>query len=142
MCECITCDEIAYARESIKLYSEIDIETILEKTDETANVVSKEKIYKIRQLDKSISDSLKQFYGYKCQICGQTIGERYDTSVIHAHHIDYFIKSLNNNPDNIMIICPNHHGIIHNTNPVFDKAKKMFFYPNGYAEGLLLNMHL
>ena len=142
LCECITCDEIAYARESIKLYSEIDIETILEKIDETANIETKEKISKIRKLDKSIGDSLKQFYGYKCQICGQAIGEKYNTSVIHAHHIDYFITTLNNNPDNVMIICPNHHGIIHNTNPIFDKEKKMFFYPNGYAEGLLLNMHL
>lgn len=124
------------------MYSEADIETILEKQDETAHIACKEKMAKIRKLDKSIGDSLKQFYGNKCQICGLEVGRKYDTSVIHAHHIDYFIKTLNNNPDNIMIICPNHHGIIHSTNPVFDKEKKMFYYPNGYAEGLLLNLHL
>lgn len=142
LCECITCFEIASARESIRLYREMDIEAMLEKQDESASIVSKEKMIKIRKLDRSISDGLKKVYSFKCQICGQAIGEKYNTSVIHAHHIDPFIRSLNNNPDNIIIICPNHHSIIHNTDPIFDKGEKVFVYPNGYIEGLSLNMHL
>jgi 5-methylcytosine-specific restriction enzyme A len=142
LCECITYNELTSARESIKLYSEIDIERLLEKQDETASITSKEKIVKIRKLDKSISDGLKHVYSYKCQICGLAIGEKYNSSVIHAHHIDPFVKTLNNNSDNIIIICPNHHSIIHDVNPIFVREKKVFLYPNGYTEGLSLNMHL
>ena len=56
--------------------------------------------------------------------------------------IDYFTRSMNNNADNIMIVCPNHHGIIHDCNPIFDKDTKTYTYPNGYKEGLMINYHL
>ena len=78
-----------------------------------------------------------------CQvICGQYIGEPYGSHLIHAHHIHYFVHSLNNNANNIMIVCPNHHAIIHDLNPTFDFAQKQFHYPNGYVEGLAINLHL
>lgn len=41
-----------------------------------------------------------------------------------------------------MILCPNHHRIIHAYNPTFKLKNKEFLYPNGYKEGLLLNLHL
>lgn len=52
------------------------------------------------------------------------------------------MKSLNNNMNNIMIVCPNHHSIIHDVNPCFDKKGGIFIYKNGYKEGLQLNYHL
>ena len=44
--------------------------------------------------------------------------------------------------DNLLIVCPNHHRIIHAANPTFDRQQKIYIYPNGYAEGLKLNLHL
>lgn len=41
-----------------------------------------------------------------------------------------------------MIVCPNHHAIIHDLNPIFDFVQKQFHYPNGYVEGLAINLHL
>jgi len=87
-------------------------------------------------------ERLKILYGYRCQVCGQYIGEKYGSNLIHAHHIKYFTKSLNNNSNNIMVLCPNHHGIIHDKNPIFNAQTKTFLYPNGYEEGLKLNLHL
>ena len=81
-------------------------------------------------------------YDYRCQICGQRVGELYDSHVVESHHIDYFVKSLNNDMNNIMIVCPNHHNIIHDVNPFFDRGKKVFIYNNYYKEGLILNYHL
>jgi predicted HNH restriction endonuclease len=69
-------------------------------------------------------------------------GHKYGSNLIHAHHIEPFSQSLNNNASNIMILCPNHHGIIHDQNPQFDRKRKVFQYPNGYAEGLKVNLHL
>ena len=59
-----------------------------------------------------------------------------------ARYIDYFIRSLNNDAGNQMIVCPNHHRIIHETDPVFDRQTIKYRYPNGYEQGLLLNKHL
>jgi predicted HNH restriction endonuclease len=139
--ECITHNEIVETKEVLHKFDELEIEQILQ-TKDNSTFIEKQKIIKIRKLDKTIGDNLKIIYGYKCQICGLFIGETYDATVIHTHHIEYFSVSLNNNADNIMVICPNHHGIIHATNPIFDKKNKVYKYPNGYIEGLKLNLHL
>ena len=139
--ECITHDEIIETKEAIKKFDELEIEQILQ-TKDNSTFIEKQKTVKIRKLDRTIGDNLKIIYDYKCQICGLFIGESYDATIIHTHHIEYFSVSLNNNADNIMVICPNHHSIIHATNPAFDKKNKVYKYPNGYVEGLKLNLHL
>ena len=139
--ECITHDEIIETKEVINKFDELEIEQILQ-TKDNSTFIEKQKTVKIRKLDRTIGDNLKIIYGYKCQICGLFIGETYDAKIIHTHHIEYFSISLNNNADNIMVICPNHHSIIHTTNPIFDKKSKVYKYPNGYVEGLKLNLHL
>ena len=139
--DCITNSEIQETKTAIHDFNELEIEQILQ-TQDNSSIIQKLKTVKIRKLDKTIGDNLKIIYGYKCQICGLYIGENYDAKVIHTHHIEYFSVSLNNNADNIMIICPNHHSIIHTANPIFDRKSKLFTYPNGYKEGLKLNLHL
>ena len=49
---------------------------------------------KIRKLNKKIGYILKLLYGYRCQICGQLIGEEYGSHIVEAHHIDYFVYLL------------------------------------------------
>ena len=139
--ECITNDEIIETKAVLNKFDELEIEQILQ-TKDNSTFIEKQKTVKIRKLDRTIGDNLKIIYGYKCQICGLFIGEIYDATVIHTHHIEYFSVSLNNNADNIMVVCPNHHSIIHTTNPIFDRKSKVYKYPNGYVEGLKLNLHL
>lgn len=123
--------------------NEPDFEDLL-LNDNTAHFTQESHIIKIRKLNKNVCDNLKKIYGYRCQICGQLITTPYgnEKKVIDAHHIDPFITSLNNNFNNIMILCPNHHRIIHAYNPTFKLKNKEFLYLNGYKEGLLLNLHL
>jgi 5-methylcytosine-specific restriction endonuclease McrA len=139
--ECITNNEIRKTKDIVQKYDELELEQIIQATDSPA-FIEKTRTTKIRKLDKIIGDNLKRLYEYKCQICGLCIGESYNATVIHTHHIEYFSISLNNNADNIMVICPNHHGIIHATNPIFNREKKLYTYPNGYSEGLKINLHL
>lgn len=110
--------------------------------DDTAGMETVSRIVRIRKLNKKIGDNLKLLYGYRCQICGKLIGERYGSHIAEAHHIDYFVKSLNNDSSNQMIVCPNHHSIIHDANPVFDRGRLMYIYKNGIEEKLVLNKHL
>ena len=118
------------------------VESIINAEDKTAQVMIRTGNKKIRVYNTKIIIQLKRLYSYRCQICGQYIGEPYNSNLIHAHHIDYFSQSLNNNASNILIVCPNHHGIIHDRNPVFDNDNLLYNYPNGYKEGLKINLHL
>ena len=110
--------------------------------DSSASIFESPRVLKIRKLNRKIGDNLKLLYEYRCQICGEKIGEEYGACVAEAHHIDYFVSSLNNDAQNQLIVCPNHHCIIHDVNPVFDKKRKLYMYSNGFLEGLKINVHL
>lgn len=110
--------------------------------DTTSTIKEVQGVYKVRKLNCKIGDNLKLLYGYRCQICGQLIGEEYDSHVAEAHHIDYYVNSLNNDASNQMIVCPNHHRIIHDADPVFNRIGLKYVYKNGLEEPLRLNQHL
>lgn len=111
-------------------------------TDSEATIIEKYKLTKVRKLNRSIGNYLKKLYNFQCQICGKNVSEMYGVQIVECHHINYFVQSLNNDLDNLLIVCPNHHRIIHSANPTFDREKKIYTYPNGYSEGLKLNLHL
>ena len=140
--DCIRNQEFKMECNELVDLGETTAENILDGTDETAGILIRTQSTKIRKLNKQMLSDLKIYYKYRCQICGEYIGERYGSNLIHAHHIDYFTRSLNNDLSNIIIVCPNHHGIIHDRNPLFDRKKLEYLYPNGYREGLRLNDHL
>ncbi len=142
--ETIEVDDILALKQSVQDSSERAYESSFnyDVEDDYAKVLEDKRIIKIRKLNRMIGDNLKLLYGYRCQICGMLIGEDYGTHVVEAHHIDYFVKSLNNDANNQLIVCPNHHSIIHEANPIFDKQKLIYIYPNGIQEGLMINQHL
>lgn len=108
----------------------------------SARIENKEHLIKVRMLDRAIGESLKLFYNYKCQICGDNFSNKYNCLISEAHHIDFFVSSLNNDANNIIVLCPNHHRVIHKTNPIFKREKFIYIYPNGLEEKLALNKHL
>ena len=112
------------------------------KTDPTTSYVEIEKIQRVRRLNKSIAQELKQLYDYRCQITGERIGNEFGCSVVEAHHIEYFTKSLNNDTSNIIIVNPSFHRIIHQASPIFDKKTLSFVFPNGVIEKVKLDKHL
>jgi len=110
--------------------------------DKSANIEEKHKLVKIRRLNRSIGNNLKLLYNHRCQICGSNFGKIYNSHIVEAHHIQSFTETKNNNFDNILIICPNHHRIIHKVKPIFDKTNLRFSYKNGLVEKLILNEHI
>lgn len=142
--ETIEAEDIIFLKQTVQNQSERLLEANFnyDIEDKDAKILENQRIIKIRKLNKKIGDNLKLLYGYRCQICGQFIGEDYGAHAVEAHHIDYFVKSLNNDANNQLIVCPNHHSIIHEVNPVFDRKKLIYIYPNGMQEGLMINQHL
>ncbi len=123
--------------------SERTLENELERdVDPTATIIEKQGIKKIRKLNRRIGIYLKGLYGYRCQICGQITGAEYGAHIAEAHHIDYFVNSLNNDASNQLIVCPNHHSLIHDRNPKFNRQKLIYIYENGREQKIVLNKHL
>ena len=131
--------DIQQLTSEIKNYSEYDFENA---TDDTSGYRISATMRKIRKLDRSIGDSLKCLYDFRCQITGEAIGNEYGLPVVEAHHIDYFTHSMNNDSSNIIIISPNFHRIIHKNNPEFNRKTLTFDFPNGYKQKIKLDMHL
>lgn len=124
---------------------ELTLENLLELptlTDTQEEFVERFGLKKYRERNRTNGERLKKFYGYRCQICGRDVGEDYGAHVADCHHINYFSVSLDNAASNLLIVCPNHHRIIHAANPIFDRERKLFLYPNGLEEILKLNEHL
>jgi len=121
---------------------ELDFETFQSREDYSARIVEKERIQKVRHLDRSIGESLKRIYDFHCQMTGERIGDQYNALVVEAHHIIPFTTSLNNDTSNIIIVSPSYHRIIHAAKPEWDPYGKAFIYANGRIDKLLLNKHL
>ena len=92
---------------------------------------------------RHVGDSLKRLYDYRCQVTGERIGEAYGNEcIVEAHHIEYFTQSLNNDTQNIIILSPTFHRIVHHYNPRFNRQTLCFEFANGVREGLKLDRHL
>ena len=143
--ECTTVHDLAiYHRDFIDIVDEdlAELQLNYSHLDKTADLIEKKIVMKVRKLDRSLIDNLKELYCYQCQICRINFRDKYNEDIAEAHHIKPFIESYNNDTDNLMILCPNHHRLLHKANPKFIRNKLMFRYPNGFEEKLLLNRHL
>lgn len=123
-------------------FSEEEYEMLINSNDTTAKIKKCMGIQKSRVYDRKIPDGLKRLYGYRCQICGATATVMYGVDVSEAHHIDPFTKSMNNNPKNIVILCPDHHRIVHKGYASFNYLSKEFKYGNSKTDKLKYNLHL
>jgi 5-methylcytosine-specific restriction protein A len=145
-CDCLTHEDITVVKSFFDKYgtSEEEFEMAAEHDlkDSHARIEIRDQIVRVRRLDRSIGNSLKQLYQYRCQLCAENFGHERGTDTAESHHIKAFVSSLNNDSNNILIVCPNHHTVIHKANPIFNPAKLRYEYPNGFAEVLKLNIHL
>lgn len=124
--ETIVADDIISLRQAVSGQKErvVEAEFNYDVEDSSSTILETERIVKIRKLNKKIGDNLKLLYGYRCQICGQLIGEEFGSHIVEAHHIDYFVSSLNNDASNQLIVCPNHHSVLQKE----DQQRKMVAY--------------
>ncbi len=122
--------------------TEGEIEAYFNFKDNSAALKSRMKETQERLYSRSKVEMLKRLYAYRCQICGKDIGDDYKTQIAEAHHIKYFSFSVDNSSNNLLIVCPNHHCIIHKLNPEFDYDKLEYVYSSGKRDKVILNFHL
>jgi 5-methylcytosine-specific restriction endonuclease McrA len=85
---------------------------------------------------------LKELYKYKCQICGYDFQPRWGKPYSETHHIHWLSRGGIDHSNNIIVVCPNHHRIIHETKPNFNREELFFTYPNGLREDIHFREHL
>lgn len=122
--------------------NEVELESIINFKDETAGIKittsqKQQRVYKI-----GIIKQLKKLYKGSCQICAHPPFENYTENICEVHHIKYFSTSQNNDTSNLIVICPNHHRLIHKLNPEFNAQKKSFIFNDGTELKILLDYHL
>lgn len=121
--------------------TEEQIESIINFRDVGTNVIvtgsSSRRVYNTR-----IIKQLKKLYKGQCQLCGCRPFDEYDTDISEVHHISYFCNSLNNDSSNLIVLCPNHHRLIHKMNLTFDRDEMAFITDDKQQIRVLLNLHL
>lgn len=142
--ETLTRSELYEANSLLAGLSEEEFERFgdFARRDESASIVTRQQLAKVRRLDRSIGEDLKALYDFRCQVCGENFGKPYEQKIVEVHHIIQFVRSMNNDYDNLMVICPNHHSVIHKAGPSFDPQSLTLTYPNGYSDKLKLDRHL
>ena len=140
--DCVTTAVKAEVKTEVYSMSELDFETFEPREDKSAGIKQVTRLQKVRQLDRSIGDSLKLLYDYRCQMTGEKVGDEYNALVVEAHHIIPFTESINNDTSNIIILSPSYHRIIHKAKPVFDRPSLSFRFPNGLVEKVKIDKHL
>ena len=76
------------------------------KPTDAEEVIINSKTYK---RDNRTIAQLKILRDFKCQICSTTIKKKDGTYYIEAAHIEPKHKKGRETPDNILLLCPNHH---------------------------------
>ncbi|WP_413299675.1 HNH endonuclease [Bacillus sp. 1P10SD] len=130
-----------YTKDLIKGIDEEEIEKILnsnmsneefdkwlEDINSTAELRLKEGIKKIRLYQKKVIKDLKFIYKGCCQICGYSTLKEYRIDISEAHHIQHFSKTCDNSPQNIIILCPNHHRLLHRVDFNYHREEQQFTF--------------
>ena len=140
--DCITAAVKAEVKTDVSTMSELDFETFEPREDKNASIKQMTHLQKIRHIDRSIGDSLKRLYDYRCQMTGEKVGEPYDVFVVEAHHIIPFTESMNNDTSNIIIISPSYHRIIHKAKPCSIVQPSPSTFQTDLVEKIKVNKHL
>lgn len=121
---------------------ESEIEAILNFKDPGATIRIKLSDNKVRIYNTTIIKQLKKLYGGRCQLCGERPFKSFCTDICEVHHIRYFSESHNNDVSNLIVVCPNHHRLLHKLNPVYEADTGCFKFKNGETLSIILDMHL
>jgi predicted restriction endonuclease len=87
-------------------------------------------------------ERLHDLYGGRCQLCLFDPRDRYGLRLRHGHHIEWLSRGGEDEPENMVLLCPNHHAAVHRDDAPFDYAELAFRFSVGRAEPLLVNLHL
>lgn len=101
------------------------------------------RVVSVEQLvrNERLAESLKTYYEYRCQICGHGFQPTYGVDVPKRTTSSTWSQGGPDVSTNMVVICPNHHRIIHTTHAAFNRQMLTYEYPNGLREPLIRPDH-
>ena len=91
--------------------------------------------------NRQYAEELQKMYDGRCQICQWNPLEIYGFNLCHAHHIQWLSRGGKDGIENMMLVCPNHHGAIHRGDAPLDFGSRAFLFDQ-HSEKITLNHHL
>lgn len=140
--------------ETAAIYPEDEFEARLVHEEPVRNLMVQEtgitRDVRVRYLFESIDvhrarkniQSLHELYGGRCQICLYNPQKLYGQRICHGHHIQWLSRGGDDELENMVLVCPNHHSAIHKDDAPFDYGDFSFRFTNGLCETLAVNHHL
>jgi len=128
--------ERAYSESQAELASFVEDQSLaysVERRSELINSYSR---------NRKFAEKLIELYLGRCQVCLFDSRGVYSVDTAEAHHIIYRSRGGLDEIENLVLVCPNHHTLIHRTDAVFDYKKLSFQFSNGRIEPLCLNYHI
>lgn len=87
-------------------------------------------------------ERLHELYGGRCQLCLFDPQDEYGHRLCHGHHVEWLSRGGEDELENMVLLCPNHHAAVHRDDAPFDYADLAFRFSIGRSETLRLNHHL
>lgn len=85
---------------------------------------------------------LQDLYHGRCQLCLFDPHDEFGHRLCQGHHIQWLSRGGEDELENMMLICPNHHTAIHHDDAPFDYGGLTFRFSNGRIEHVRINAHL
>ncbi|WP_174449391.1 HNH endonuclease [Azospirillum baldaniorum] len=72
--------------------------------------------------DRQHVEALRALYDGRCQICEWAPRARYGADICEGHHVRWLSRGGQDDLSNMVLICPNHHRVLHRVDAPFDFA--------------------
>lgn len=147
------CSDLPLEAAAYSILPEEDLESAVEQNSDAVKKLIREHRsgiaeYRISHLiqqptrSRTLAREIHQTYNGRCQICGFDPVLIYNVEACHAHHLVYLSRGGEDKLSNMVLLCPNHHSVIHATDAVFDFSDLSFVFAPNHRERLALNHHL
>jgi 5-methylcytosine-specific restriction endonuclease McrA len=133
-------DELSLEKALAKQPSQLPL--ILEDKSLAYSISTRTELLRSAPRNRQLVDELNRFYAGRCQLCGFDSPTVYSVESAESHHIWYRSRGGSDTMENLALLCPNHHTVVHATDATFDYAKLHFIFPNGRVEPFCMNRHL
>jgi 5-methylcytosine-specific restriction enzyme A len=111
---------------------------------ETSGMAETRRAYLYRQAvrrNRDLVRDLQERYDGRCQICDWDPRDKYGVYLCEGHHIQWLSRGGDDDLENMMLVCPNHHSAIHRRDAVFDYADASLDFMT-HREQLVTRGHL
>jgi 5-methylcytosine-specific restriction endonuclease McrA len=100
-----------------------------------------ERFIEVYERDQALVRDLEELYDGCCQICGSKPFGGDLGRLTEGHHIQWLCRGGSNSRDNLVLLCPNHHAAMHETDPEFDPLNLVFRFGSNSVP-IRLDRHL